>query len=352
MWILLSAGLLVVMLTSATSQIEAQRVILEGVGRYRICDPAFEGIRVILSYRGEEYSPAYVCGISGVAFRISGPCFCASTSFGQAMSDAGLARLFGYECESVFWLQSEKPEEHMQQILTRAKQEIRSGRPVLMFDVFTDRESDVVCGFDDEKNELYGRGSYAGLEEYAHAKQTRPLEGEGTPMLGALFIGEKTGEFDARTAEIAALKEAVAHAHGASSRVLAGDMVHYGAGLECYDRMIAGHRFFPEARVARPDINAKTLSILRSTRRAASEFMLELASKYPEVSARLKMAAEHFARESDALDSCLKLFPNRTEEELDDLDNQICAAAYLRQARAMYSLAIDEIARALPKLTR
>ena len=69
----------------------------------------------------------------------------------------------------------------MQQILTRAKQEIRSGRPALMFNVFTDRESDVVCGFDDEKNELYGRSSCAGLEEYAQAKQTRPLEGEGAP---------------------------------------------------------------------------------------------------------------------------------------------------------------------------
>ena len=43
-------------------------------------DPLFEGIRVVLSYRGEAYSPAYLQGISGAAFRIAGICPCAPTS--------------------------------------------------------------------------------------------------------------------------------------------------------------------------------------------------------------------------------------------------------------------------------
>ena len=38
-------------------------MILEGVDRYRVMEPMFEPVRVVLSYRGEAYSPAYVQGI-------------------------------------------------------------------------------------------------------------------------------------------------------------------------------------------------------------------------------------------------------------------------------------------------
>jgi len=58
--------------------------------------------------------------------------------------------------------------------------------------------------------------------------------------------------------------------------------------------------------------------------------MVELAPKYPKARIHLEMAGEHFAREADALDSCFKLFPKRTLEELDDDDRRIRAAAYLR----------------------
>ncbi|MCJ7823146.1 MAG: hypothetical protein MUQ26_08755, partial [Armatimonadetes bacterium] len=64
------------------------RVILENVDRYRVNEPLFEGVRVILSYRGEMYSPAYVQGISGAAFRIGGPCPCAPTCEYAMSTDA------------------------------------------------------------------------------------------------------------------------------------------------------------------------------------------------------------------------------------------------------------------------
>ena len=64
-----------------------------------------------------------------------------------------------------------------------------------------------------------------------------------------------------------------------------------------------------------------------------------------------EMAAEHFALESEALDSCLKLFPESTQEERQQPGRRIRAAGYLRRARAMYALAIDEIARALAKIS-
>lgn len=355
---LLSAGVVFIVPLLVSLQVEAQRVIIEGIDRYRICEGFFEGLRVILSNRGEEYSPVYICGISGAAFRISGPCPC-GPGYGQVMDTTELARLLGYESEHL-WLMGDQehkagknPMPRFQEILARVKQEIQAGQPVLMFHVFTNYEWDVVCGFDDEKEELYGRGSYKGLEGYAQAKRTHPLESEGVPLMGAIIIGEKTGELDAHTAELAALKEAVAHAHSASGRC-SGTYGQLGDGLECYDRWIAHFRYTIPGHpgLVGADVNASILSILRTTRRAASQFMLELAPKYPEVSAHFEMAAEHFAREADALDSCYKLFPTRTQEEFQKPENHIRAAAYLRQARAMYALAIDEIARALPKIDR
>ena len=73
-------------------------VTIEGLDRYRVVEPMFEGLRVILSYRGEPYSPAYIQGISGAAFRVSGICPCAPTC-GIAMQPQDLALLLGYQVE-------------------------------------------------------------------------------------------------------------------------------------------------------------------------------------------------------------------------------------------------------------
>src|SRR5512147_2733372 len=75
-----------------------KRVVLEDVDHYQVVEPLFEGVRVILNYRGESYSPAYVQGISGAAFRIAGPCPCAPTCE-AAMWPGDLVKLFGYEVE-------------------------------------------------------------------------------------------------------------------------------------------------------------------------------------------------------------------------------------------------------------
>ena len=56
-----------------------ERIVLDGVDHYRVTEAMVEGLRVILSYRGETYSPAYLQGISGAAFNISGICPCANT---------------------------------------------------------------------------------------------------------------------------------------------------------------------------------------------------------------------------------------------------------------------------------
>ena len=87
-------------------------------------------------------------------------------------------------------------------LIPRIKESIQAGQPVLVWHASTNAEWAVVAGFDDEKGVFLGRGSYAGLDEYAEAKQTRPQEATRIcPAFGATFIGEKTGVFDAQAAE-------------------------------------------------------------------------------------------------------------------------------------------------------
>jgi len=330
----------------------AERVVVDGVDRYRVVEPLFEGVRVVLAYRGERYSPAYVQGISGAAFRIAGPCPCAPTC-SSAMSPEELVRLFGYNVERIDIGGRYDPERsgeddegarrsRMESALERIKGEIRAGRPALLVQAFTVWEYDVVCGFDEEKHELYGRGSYAGHDEYACEDDMRAL---GATAIGggpyALLIGEKTGKFDARAAEMAALREAVAHAHSGRSDL--------PEGLACYDLWINRYRQkrgFAVPEELPPD--EYPLRILPTTREAASEFMLELAAKYPSAKANLEMASEHLGLETTALAGARDL---RAGIAGDPSDEQcVRMAGLLSQARAMYALAIDEIARAVHKI--
>ncbi len=322
-----------------------RRVILENVDRYRVNEPLFEAARVVLSYRGETYSPAYVQGISGAAFRIGGPCECAPTCE-WAMSTDKLIDLFGYEHERL-GVPAEGPEREvkMGEMIERVRDEIRAGRPAIVWHAFTYCENDVVCGFDEETGEFYGRASHAGLDEYARAHETRPLE--GTEICGgphAILIGEKTGSFDARAAEIAALREAVLHAHGASGTRMPSGPV----GIECYDAWIAAYRNKGSFMAPNPPNAPYLLSILQSTRRAASDFMAELAPKYPEGRAHLEAAAGHFARESVALKACADALAGPEKERSQE--QYIRAAGHLGEARAEYVLAMKEIARALRRI--
>ena len=40
----------------------------------------YTALLLVLAQRGETYSPAYVQGIAGAAFRVAGPCPCAPTA--------------------------------------------------------------------------------------------------------------------------------------------------------------------------------------------------------------------------------------------------------------------------------
>jgi hypothetical protein len=327
------------------------RVVLDGVDRYRVMDPMFESARVVLAYRGEAYSPAYVQGISGAAFRIGGICPCAPTC-ACATSTQDLLVTFGYEIEQLSLCEEGMdPAMEVQRAIARVKDEIRAGLPAIVWHAFTTAEWDVVCGFDEEAHQFLGRGSYAGLDEYATADQGRMATGGAiAPALGAILVGDKTAPYDARRAELAALREAVAHARSTQNvDKLGGEGWVMLYGLACYDRWIRDFEADPPRLPTMGD--RYCFGVNRSTHRAAAGFLRELAGTYETAAEPLERAAKHFVGEADALrEGAELLFPGWQLPKEADGELNVRVAALLQAARDHYAQGIDQIETALMQL--
>jgi hypothetical protein len=319
---------------------------IEGVDSYHVIEPMVEGVRIILTNRGEKYSPAYIQGISGYAFQVAGICPCAPTC-GPAMKPTELLALMGYDFEYLP-LSGEgiDPEKQVHEVVKRVKDEVRAGRAVLVWHAFTNAEWDVVYGFDDEKHQFLGRGSYAGNDKaYATADETRAAKcGHICDPVGAIVVGEKTGEFDARKAEMAALRWAVGHAHSTRGQdELGGEKWVFLEGLMAYDRWISDFRNPEKTREAG---DSYCYGVYKSTHRAASQFLSEIAPKYPEATKHLESAAKHFAHEADLLDSGADLLWWEAPKG-PDAERNAKASELLSKARKSYASGIDEIERAV-----
>lgn len=124
--------------------------------------------------------------------------------------------------------------------------------------------------------------------------------------MGAIVIHEKTRPFNAHEAELSALQEAVRHAYSTKdNEAFKSEKWVFLEGLQCYDRWLSD---FTNPYKKRSTGDSYCLGVYRSTHRAASEFMRELAPKYPKAATHFKLAAGCFASEADALDSCIPLF--------------------------------------------
>jgi len=325
-------------------------VILQGVDHYRVMEAMSEGMRIILSYRGEPYSPNYVQGISGAAFRMAGICPCAPTC-SNIMEPAALARLFGYEAESWSLKGSGLPgERESGVVLARVKHEIRSGKPVLLWHAFTTAEWDVVCGFDGEKEIFYGRGSYAGTDAgvYASAAENRALTCmDICPALGAVFVGEKVGEYDAVRAERDALIEAVRHARVVKKENATDGSWVFLEGIQCYQRW--AREFREDEQRKRTAGDSYCIGIYRSTRRAAAEFLRELVYKYESAAVDLRRGQQLFERETELLDRCAQFLGWETPESADAERNGK-VANLLEQASEAYADGIEALETALTKM--
>ncbi len=325
------------------TQINEKKVVIEGVDHYKVIEPLFECVRVALSNKGETYSPEYVCGISGAAFRIAGICPCAPTC-SSAMWTPDLVGLFGYQFE-VLPLDKEGMDlnAEVQKVIPRVKDQIRKGRPVIVWHAFTNAEWDVVCGFDEETKQFIGRGSYAGTEEYATADETRMTKAiDICPAFGAIIVGDKVGEFNAMEAELAALREALKHAW--TEKVIEEGKWTMLEGVQCYERWIDEFENAPNRKRGSGD--SYCYGVYHSTHRAASVFLKEIAPKYPEAKENLENASEYFKAEADILDQCKDLIWWNAPEG-PDAERNAKFAELLAKARDNYVSGIDEIELAL-----
>ncbi len=326
------------------------------VDRYRYTDPMFECVRVVLAQRGDVYDPAYIQGVSGMAFRMAGPCPCAPTC-STAMEPAELLGMLGYETTKV-GLESVPKEElegAVAAAVVRIKDEIRAGRAVIVWHAFTNAEFDVVSGFDEEREVFLGYGSYRGGDQGpASAPETRlGTCGEICPVIGAILVGAKTKEFAAREAELAALIEAVRHGESPKDPFLAGLPEggipwRFRNGLACYEVWIRHFAANPQ-KVPDGGGDHYPLNVYASTRQAAPKFLRLIAPKYPEGQAELLAAADCFEQDAAALAGVQKLFggwgPDRWKEPDPEKAKQ--AAALLTEAKGHYAEAIGHLGKAL-----
>jgi len=344
------AGVLLGLSTFGLVRGAAEPVVVD-VDRYRVMEPMVESVRVVLSQRGETYSPAYIQGISRTAFQIGGICPCAPTC-GEAMGPEKLLAALGYEFRRVDLSKGYLDLEAAAKDLVAAiRQEVRSGRAAVAWHAFTTAEFDVVCGFDDATSEFIGRGSYAGLDDYARAPQGRLATcGDICPPLGAVLVGERVREPDLSELEISALVEAVRHARSTRNVDKVGsEKWVFLEGLACYDRWVRDYR---DDATKVPGVgDSYCLGILRSTRRSAADFLREVAPRHTKAQERLMAAASCFGAEADALDLLDPLIGWNAPREPDERRGAQ-AAELLQRARDSYAEGIACIEQALEAISR
>lgn len=311
--------------------------------RYRICEPLFEGVRVIMSFLGESYSPAYIQGVSGAAFRVAGICPCAPTC-SCMMWTSDLIRLLGYEIRE--YNLSADPPVPVEELIQAVREEIDAGRPALVWHAFTNYEWDVVCGYDEEKGAFLGRGSYTGLDDYASESWYRGVRAaEVCPAFGAITIGSRISAFDASAAEAAAIREAVRHGLE-TNEPAAGSSWTMLQGIQCYRRWADD---FAKPGKDRGAGDAYCYGIYSFTHEAAAAFLREIAGKYGDASAHLLGAAGWFEKETNILKTAEDLLSWSSPWGVDE-ERSKKAAPILKACADAYEQAILCLEKALPLL--
>ena len=321
--------------------------LLEGVDTYKIHEPLFEGTRVILSYLNEDYTPAYIQGISGAAFRIGGICPCAPTCT-YAMQPVELLKILGYKAKH-FNLCSEGKSinTHWDEMISNIKKELLDNRPVLVWNAFSFGEWDVVCGFDDSEEVFLGRGSNTDIGRYSKSKYKHTKELNDIPAFGAIFIGEKIFNLNKENAEISALKEAVKHAYtkekGGKLNIKCKGWDFY-EGIQCYQRWSDAFKTTIDKKRTAGDTYC--YNVYSSTHKTASEFLREIAPNYSNAKHYLLKASDCFYNEVDILLQGKSMIDCDSGEEYDKLRNKNLSEI-INKACDEYAKGIDWIKKAI-----
>jgi len=316
----------------------AYEMVLQGVGPYKVREPLFEGIRVILSFLHEQYTSEYIQGISGAAFRIGGICPCAPTC-NYAIEPAALIKMLGFETEHI---KTDKEVSMGKNTLKKIKEEIDKGHPVLVWHAFSNFEWDVVCGYSEKEKLFYGRGSYLGCKEYTSAEECRFLNCDICP--GVIFIGQKVSSFNAENAEAAALKEAVKHACSKMNvdKINKNEWV-FLEGMEAYKRWYMDFKSSEKKRTAG---DSYCHSIYKATHRAAAGFLREIAQKYNKAEKYIIKSSEHFQKEADILEKANDLLSWNSPEG-PDTENNMKISEIIKDACNQYISGIENMDKAI-----
>jgi len=268
-------------------------MILVNIDKYRYYDPLFEGVRIILSYLGERYSPEYLLGISGSVFKIAGGCPSRPTCVCDFWPP-DFFRYLGYEVRE-YPCVDEDGNDKTDEMIEAVKKHIDSGKPALVWHAFTPEEWDVVCGYDNEAKQFIGRGTHKGLDDY-HRESWDRAKTSNVHGFGAILVYNKITEMDEMEAELNSLKNAVAHSR---KKLAEGQQYFEAEGIEFYHQWAEGYT--KEGR-ERGVADAYCYDTYLSVRKAAVKYLRELAVKYYSTRDNFEYAAASFQREVDELE--------------------------------------------------
>jgi hypothetical protein len=318
--------------------------ILENVEAYKVCEPLFEGIRVIMTYLGEGYSPQYIQGISGAAFRVATGCPSRPTCC-FLMWTPDLIKLLGYEYKE-YPCTGSNDENLMDEMIAAVRAQVDAGRPALVWHAMTNAEWDVVSGYDEEKGLFYGRGSYKGFEgsDYHNEPWDRAAKAvEICPAFGAVTIGAKTGTFDARKAEVAALRDAVAHARTVKEKPEAGGWYSY-EGIQSLRKWSEA---FSNPGKDRDAADAYCFQVYHSTHGTAAGFLREIAPHYVGAAGELlQEAAGIMQEEASTFARCAPFLWWDSPWGVDEERSRM-VAPLLRETADLYEKAVESLEKAL-----
>ncbi|MHB1485782.1 MAG: hypothetical protein ACYCYI_14155 [Saccharofermentanales bacterium] len=319
--------------------------VLNGITNYEVNEANFEAMRLALNFLGENYSAPYFHGIAGTAFRIGGICPCAPTCT-LAMQPQQLLKLFGYNYEECAYDDNDKVAS-LSRLTDAVRASIDNGIPALVWNAFTQCEWDIVTGYDESGKVFFGRGSYAGnIGDYAKSPWDRSLEQAGLTGLTALIIKRDSGVFDARAAEIAAVREAICHANDTENidKLTGSDWV-FLQGKAAYKRWADD---FSKPDYKRGMGDAYCIGTYSSCHALAGSFLRTIAPDYPKASAIFDEASRIFDKEAE----CLKKLTSLLWWNSPDLDAERNekATVLLREAAGFYGSAIDLLSDAVENM--
>lgn len=308
------------------------------IDSYRYYDPIFESVRIVLNQIGESYTPEYISGISGSAFKIGAGCPSRPTCICDFWPFE-FYKYMGYDAKEYPCVDKDG-NDITDKMIKAVKESIDNGKTVTVWHAFREEEWDVVCGYDEEAKQFIGKGTYIG--DYARQPWDR-AKTSNIHGIGAVVVGGKLADFNAREAEIKSLKSAVAHARKESDET----ELHKTEGIQGYKKWAA---YFAAPGADRGVADSYCYDTYSSVRKAAVIYLRTLADKYGgKAVTHLQDAAEAFEIEVGKLEKARPYISWDSPWGVDENRSKMLAPI-LNEAAAAYEKGIRLIEKALTLL--